>query len=109
MTDKKILSPSEALRALADGKKLTCDAWRSGTFVHLDMTDILFNNGDTWGGSFDDFYEYNEPAPKVVWVEYLATPAHTGTNSGGAYFFREDDVPNNSMWHYTPTGRKMEV
>lgn len=107
MTEPKILTPQEALRALADEQKLSCIGYES--YIWLDRGVIVWSGGHTYKGDFNNLTEYYEPNPKVVWVEYLATPTHTGTQSGGAYFFREDDIPNNSMWRYTPTGRKIEV
>lgn len=102
MTDKKTLSPAEALRALSEGKKLTYTGWYE-SYVLLDNKtgDIRFINGDNYRGSFLNFYEYTEPTPKVVWEEYLCV----GKVFSHTTWFKEDPVDSD----YHPTGRKIEV
>lgn len=102
MTDKKTLTPAEALKALSEGKKLTYTGWYE-SYVLLDNKtgDIRFINGDNYRGSFLNFYEYTEPKPKVVWVEYLCV----GEVFSHTTWFKEDPVDSD----YHPTGRKIEV
>lgn len=104
MTNKKTLTPAEALRALADGKKLTFEGWGDG-FIHLKNDAIQFDGEGIYDSLLSGFYEYTEPKAKAVWVEYLLVNNHP---------------PNITVWHteepkprggvtYHPTGRKMEV
>lgn len=70
MTPPKTLSPAEALRALADGKKLTCKVWESG-FVHLSNENIRYQDDGIYEGDFAGFYEYTEPRPKRKVAPYI--------------------------------------
>ena len=103
MTDKKILSPAEALRALADGKKLTFRGY--DTYFWLDRGYIGWNDGTIYKSEFNnDIIEYTEATPKVVWVEYLCADEH-----GAVLEWHKESPPTQDQWTYTPTGRKIEV
>lgn len=72
MTQPKTLTPQEALRALADGKKLTSSVWKNGDFVHLENGDIL----DECGMKTDimpikNYILYTEPKPKRKVANWL--------------------------------------
>lgn len=73
MTEPKILSPQEALRALADGKKLKLKRWTF--FIQFNGMFITDDNGRPYPCSqFTDFVEYTEPKPKrkvaPYYIEY---------------------------------------
>ena len=61
----KILTPAEALRALSEGKRLTCVDWE-GEFVHLSDENIRYQDGLIYEGDFANFSAFTEPKPKVV-------------------------------------------
>lgn len=114
MTTPKTLSPAEALRALADGKKLSLPGWSAEKYIYLNLGlgSICYNGGAIV--SFTDysgFIEYTEPRPKrkEIWVEYLASPTCSQVQSAGIYYFREGHIPEHTLWRYTETGRSLEV
>lgn len=66
MTPPKTLSPAEALRALADGKKLSCSGWGASQYVYLNRHgELIDEQKKLWkADEFNDLYEYTEPKPK---------------------------------------------
>lgn len=108
MTDKKTLSPAEALKALSEGKRLTHDGWKG--WIYLNEHRITDENGNHYKMTYaDEFYEYTEPTPKVVWVEYLCICKNSATTTVGHTSWYQDGFEKLSSWDYTPTGRKIEV
>lgn len=106
MTEPKILSPAEALRALADGKRLTKKGWDG--WVELNGEHLVSSDARAYAThAFDAFYEYTEPAPKVVWVEYLCFHIKDNKCIGTEWY--QCDPPEPAIWSYIPTGRKIEV
>ena len=69
----KIMSPAEALRELAAGKKLKAPAehTRGGLYIHLADGHIRWDVGWMFEGSLDGFTEYTEPRPKRRIAPYL--------------------------------------
>lgn len=72
MTQPKILTPQEALRALADGKKLTHADWGEKEFIEF----VAGRFVDELGSDIDvtpvtNFIEYTEPKPKRKVAPYI--------------------------------------
>jgi hypothetical protein len=67
------------------------------------ISDCFLDRGNDWS-------LYTEPKPKVVWVEWLASPVGMPGSSGGLYYWPRGHTPkSNPRWTYTPTGREVEV
>lgn len=102
----KTLTPQEALRALADGKKLSLPGW-VGKYINLNGDAICYGGGAVVSfTSYDGFIEYTEPKPKVVWVEYLVWAEGAQADNR---WVRDGTPPFFGMWSSCPTGRKIEV
>jgi hypothetical protein len=106
MNEPTTLSPAEALRALADGKRLTKKGWKG--WVELNDGHLVSNNARAYEThDFEDLYEYTEPTPKVVWVEYLCIHIKDNRCIGTEWY--QCIPPEPAIWSYIPTGRKIEV
>ena len=77
MSEPKTLSPAEALRALADGKKITSIYWDTTTvFIELKGNTLTDNMGrSTSIRECDRFIEYTEPRPKRKVAPYIIQSA----------------------------------
>lgn len=100
----KILTPAEALRALADGKRLAVKGCAS--YIWLDRGVVVWSSGHTFKGGFNELIEYTEPKPKVVWVEYLVW---SDGPQADVRWIREGTPASFGLWLSHPTGRKIEV
>lgn len=79
MTEPKTLSPQEALRALADGKKLSLPGW-VGKYINLNGDAICYGGGAVVSfTSYDGFIEYTEPKPKRKVAPYYVHPEGCNT------------------------------
>jgi hypothetical protein len=109
MTDRKILSPPEALLALGEGRKLTQRWWDSDRYIALqDRNIVVFGDKrDIYGGNFSDFYEYKEPKPKRKLAPYIIT---TGVYTFMTDKFFESDEHVKTTWqHFTIVRRVTEL
>ncbi len=86
----KILTPAEALRALADGKKLTLGDL-CYDFIHLKNGAIEFNNGAIYDSVLTGFRVYTEPKTKRKIAPYVLTDGKT-TWMPDHYFENENEV-----------------
>lgn len=77
MTPPKTLTPAEALRALSEGKKLTCIGYES--YICLDRGVIVWSGGHTYKGDFNNLTEYTEPKPKRKVAPYYIHPEGCNT------------------------------
>lgn len=77
MTQPKTLSPAEALRALADEKKLRSHEWKSGQYIYLNGETITYGCGQIVSVvQFDGLHEYTEPKPKRKLAPYYVEHDH---------------------------------
>jgi hypothetical protein len=107
VTDKKILTPAEALLALGEGRKLTNNSLGSSRFIHLSGGRIRHNNGQIFLDTFEDFYEYKEPKPKRKLAPYIIT---TGVYTFMTDKFFESDEHVKTTWqHFTIIRRVTEL
>ena len=71
----KILSPAEALRALADGHKIRRDTWRTSSYLYLSEDMLVDESGRVFcselGESLFGFELYTEPRPKRRVAPYI--------------------------------------
>lgn len=110
MTEPKTLTPAEALRALAEGKKLRRADFHPGEFMTLNDGCIVDHlNLSRMVSKFTGLTLFTEPKPKVTWVEYLCTPIETDSLRCGSLIYLKRLPEPSTIWHYTPTGRKIEV
>ena len=78
MSDKKILSPAETLRALGEGKKVTYRDWQSGSYLHLVGKSLVDKRGNIYPVfDYSNFYEFTEPKPKRKLAPYIYTNTYT--------------------------------
>lgn len=90
MSEPKTLSPAEALRALAEGKKLTRAGW--DMCLHM-VNGRLVSNSNTplTMYDFNGYYEHTEPRPKRKVAPYIIKHAQLARLSTTPYFYESDD------------------
>lgn len=75
MTSQKILTPQEALRALADNQRLTSNNWGTGKYIYLNERGFIYNEKRVLCELTDagGLCLYTEPKPRKKVAPYYVT------------------------------------